>query len=428
MKFSTLLPTLPRSGTVLYSRNLFWSLFFKVASLIISLVTIAMMTRLLGPESFGIINYVISFGTIIAVFVGLGVDNLVYQKLNEEPEHRDEILSTAIVLKMIAGGIAFIALGAISFFSSETPLIKLLIVLFGITYLTQPLTLLYFDFLKERDTKTVGLIQVSTLFIANSLKISALYYTESIALFILIQSTETLISGFLSLYIIKRKGRPLQLAPSKARALTFVSLLAPLTLYSVFSEIYSKIDMVMLKHLQNTTAVGLYAGAVRLTEVWYFVSFAISTTFFPALANAFNQGNSKEYLKRLGSLGIGLIVASFLISCATLLFSKILVLNLYGEQFYGSIALLNMYIFSLVGTFTLTLLYYDLLLRNRVWEIVAVAAIPAAVNILLNLYLIPNHGGIGAALATVISYNCITAYFLFHLFREKTRLTASSKT
>ncbi len=422
MKLSTLLPSLPKSGVLLYSRNLFWSFFFKIASLVISLGTMSIMTRLLGPESFGVINYVVSFGTIIAVFIGLGIDNLVYKKLTEEPEHRNEILSTAIVLKIIAGGAAFLALSSISFFSGETPLIKLLIVLFGITYLTQPLSLLYFDFLKERDTKTVGLIQLSTLFIASSLKISALYYTESLALFIFIQSIEALISGSLSLYVLKRQGRPLQLTPSKKRALTFVSFLAPLTLFSVFSEIYSKIDMVMLKHLQNTTAVGLYAGAVRLTAVWYFVSFVASTTFFPALANSFNQGNSKEYLKRLGSLGLGLTITGLLISIATLILSKPLVLILYGEQFHGSIPLLNMYIFSLVGTFTLAILYQDLLLRNRVWEIVIIAAIPAIVNILLNLYLIPNHGGIGAALATVISYNCITVYFFFHLYNEKRKL------
>ncbi len=422
MKLTNILPTLPRSGVLLYSRNLLWSLFFKISSLIISLGTMSIMTRLLGPESFGIINYVISFGTIIAVFVGLGIDNLVYKKLTEDPEHRDEILSTAIVLKIVAGSIAFLALSAASFFSGETSLIKLLIVLFGITYLTQPLSLLYFDFLKERDTKTVGLIQISTLFIASSLKISALYYTESIALFILIQSLETLISGLLSLYVLKRLGRPLRLIPSKKRALTFISFLAPLTLFSVFSEIYSKIDMVMLKNLQNVTAVGLYAGAVRLTEVWYFVSFIISTTFFPALANAFNQGNSKEYLKRIGGLGLGLIGTGLLIGVATLLLSKPLVLTLYGEQFHGSIPLLNMYIFSLVGTLILGVLYQDLLLRNRIWEIVVIAAIPALVNILLNLYLIPNHGGIGAALATVISYNCITVYFLFHLFNEKRKL------
>ena len=39
--------------------------------------------------------------------------------------------------------------------------------------------------------------------------------------------------------------------------------------------VYMRLDMVMLKMMQGDFAVGLYAAATRISEVWYFIPMAI---------------------------------------------------------------------------------------------------------------------------------------------------------
>ena len=44
-----------------------------------------------------------------------------------------------------------------------------------------------------------------------------------------------------------------------------------------------KIDQVMIKEMLGAEAVGQYAAAVRLSEVWYFIPIIIASSLFPAI-------------------------------------------------------------------------------------------------------------------------------------------------
>ena len=50
--------------------------------------------------------------------------------------------------------------------------------------------------------------------------------------------------------------------------------------------IYMKIDQVMIKQMLGADQVGLYAAAVRLSEVWYFIPIVITASVFPAIIPA----------------------------------------------------------------------------------------------------------------------------------------------
>lgn len=409
----------PTSGVKLYSENLAWSVFSRGISLIVSMGTISIVARILGPESFGTLNYIVSFGTLVAVFVTLGIDTIIYKDLTQEKDNRGEILGTGIVLKTLAGLVTILVISFMSLVSSETYYIKIAIIVFSISYITQPLSLLFLSFLADRKSKLMAAIQIITVIIVSGLKIFVIYYYQSLILFILVQGMEMLISGLLSLYFLKKESAgPLGFKFSKKRAKGLLVFAVPLTLFGIFSEIYNKIDIIMLRHMQSVTTVGLYSAAVRLTEVWYMVSNVIIVTIFPALSSAFERSDKKEYLRRLVVAGGIFGSISIFIILITIIFGKFFIAILYGKEFVGSLPILFIYILSLPGTFALSILYQDFLLRKKMWSIAFVAIIPAFINVALNLYLIPGHSAAGAAIATAISYNLITAFFCLHLLRE----------
>ena len=409
----------PSSGVKLYLENISWSFFTKIVSLVVSLITTALIARMLGPTAFGLLNYIISFGAVISVFVNLGIDNVIYKHLTEEKHKTGEILGTGLALKFIAGLVALFLINIISYTSSETDYVKLLIIVFSVSYITQPLNLLLFHFLAERKSKVLSIIQIISLILVNILKIAVIYFYKSLALFILIQSLEAALTGVLALYFIKKNYKLNSFKFSKTRAKTFVNFIIPLTLFSVFSEIYYKIDILMLRHMQNVTTVGLYSAAVRLTEVWYFISTIAASTLFPALVSAFNLENKREYYRRLKTLGYALFAASLVLISSTIISGEILIKIIYGDMFIGSLPILYIYIFSLPGSLLLGIIYQDRLLHNKLWQITLIAFVPAIINFILNLLLIPTHGAAGAALATVISYNCITLYFLYYINKNR---------
>ena len=120
----------------------------------------------------------------------------------------------------------------------------------------------------------------------------------------------------------------------------------------------------------------------------------------------------------LFGLLFGLLAA--IISLFTVIFSKSLVLFIYGKEFILAAPILSVYIFSLFGTFFTLLIYQELLLSNKTWLITLLPASTAIINILLNIVLIPNYGGLGAATATMISYSLTPMiYYSYKLFSKK---------
>ena len=405
-----------KEGFITYARNTQWLTILKFVTMVFSLVTTMIVARILGPETFGTLNYVLSVVGLFAVIANLGVSTVTYRELVANKENRKEILGSAIALTLITGGISIFLILASFFFLHEPAHIKVLILVMSLSFLTQPLTLLSIDFLKDSEAKYTTIAQLITSFISSTLKILVIFLYSSILYFIIILVTENIIAGIIYLYQMKKiKGRSIYFTVSKKQILVILSSSLPLTLTFAFSEIYYRIDQIMLKHYIDTTAVGLYSAAARLTEVWYLIPNILITALFPALVNS-SLHSEKEYQKRFNVLALTLLLVSLCISIFTSLFSKTLISIIYGNDFIEAAHILSVYIFSLLGSFISLLLLQDLFLKNKKWLVILLPASTSVLNIVLNIFLIPSYGTIGAALATVISYSMVPV--LFYLLKK----------
>src|SRR2546422_11541174 len=91
-----------------YIENAFWLIFEKSFSLFVGLVVAINVARYLKPESFGLLNYSLSFVSIFAAFSTLGIDQIIVRELAKAPEKKNEFLGTGLIIKA-AGSILTIA-------------------------------------------------------------------------------------------------------------------------------------------------------------------------------------------------------------------------------------------------------------------------------------------------------------------------------
>lgn len=400
-----------KNGFVTYTNNIQWFTIAKIWSLLLSFSTTVVTTRIFGPEQYGILNYVLSFTGLFSVLATLGIGTIVYRELTLFKEKREELLGSAFFLNMITSLVAILAISVTLFFVHESFYIKMLIVLMSLSFITQPLTLLSFDFLKDKEGKYVTITQIITLSLSSILKILSAYFLSSVTFFIAILIFENIITGLIYSYQIRKiKGRTLKFTVSKSTVLTLFSLSLPLVFYGAFSEIYARIDQIMLRSYIDIKAVGIYSAAVRITEIWYMVPNILLGALFPALANV--KDNHKEYTKRFNILLFIFAALSVIISLAVFLSRTFLIRIIYGETFIVAAPVLGVYIFSIIGFFISLLLYQDLFLRtSNKWTITLIPFFTALLNIALNMLLIPIKGALGAALATTISYNLVAIGF-----------------
>ena len=81
-------------------RNVVWAVIGKVVTLLGSLLVGIFVARYLGPEQYGLMNYVISFVMLFQVLASFGMDNIEIREESKSPEEKDKIIGSAFTLKV----------------------------------------------------------------------------------------------------------------------------------------------------------------------------------------------------------------------------------------------------------------------------------------------------------------------------------------
>lgn len=176
-----------------------------------------------------------------------------------------------------------------------------------------------------------------------------------------------------------------------------------------------KIDVILLDKLSTSFELGIYSKGAGITEYLWQIPMLFSTIIF---ARSAVTKNSKEFsLKVIQLLRVSFVIIG-VVAILLILFSKFIILTLYGHEFYGSISVLK---YLLPGVLILTIykvMNMDLAGRGKPW-IAMWAMIPSLIiNIILNIILIPEHGANGAAYSSTISYSISGVIFLFFYSKE----------
>jgi O-antigen/teichoic acid export membrane protein len=201
---------------------------------------------------------------------------------------------------------------------------------------------------------------------------------------------------------------------STAKVLLFNSW--PLILSSFAIMLYMRIDQVMIKSFLNEEAVGNYAVAVKISELWYFMPLALSQVFLPFLIES-KSLSPDRYKKSLQHMYDLMVWVAVLIAIPVAIFSQPLTLWLYGDQYSESGGVLAIHIWSGIFVFLGVANGNWFLAENLQIYSFYRTIIGSIFNILLNLLMLPFYGIKGAALSTLISYS-VASYFSMAIFKN----------
>jgi O-antigen/teichoic acid export membrane protein len=151
----------------------------------------------------------------------------------------------------------------------------------------------------------------------------------------------------------------------------------------------------------------VYAVAARLSEVWYFVPVAIGSAVFPAVIRAKDTGEElyRQRLRQLygafawAAIGVALVV--------TFLAGPVIDL-LYDDAFAEAADVLVVHVWTAPFTFMGVVFSKWLIIEGLLLTSLVRHGFGAALNIGLNILLIPEYGPVGSAFASLASYAAAT--------------------
>jgi PST family polysaccharide transporter len=197
-------------------------------------------------------------------------------------------------------------------------------------------------------------------------------------------------------------GRITSWRSTKKRAVRLLGQGWPVIFSGLAIMVYMRLDMVMLKMMKGDYAVGLYAAATRVSEVWYFIPMAIVSSVSPAIMRA--KDNPDLFYSRLRKLFSLMTLSACVIGSIMALASHAIIRLLYSSSYSGASSVLAVHIWASIFVFLGVAqspwnLAKDMLKFSLYWT-----ALGAVINIAMNLYLIPKYSAMGAAISTVVSY------------------------
>ena len=166
----------------------------------------------------------------------------------------------------------------------------------------------------------------------------------------------------------------------------------------------------------DTYTVGLYSVGIYICSLWNFIPDSMIASLRPEIMKAkkLNEGIYQKKLKQMYALIIWISILYAVFIC---LFSKYIILILYGKDFLGARAPLMIAVwycgFSLMGSARDVWIICEGHQKYSKWF----ALIGAITNLVLNLLLIPKIGMIGAAIATLVT-QIMTGFGVTLLFKN----------
>lgn len=383
--------------------NLGWLVAERGVRFVLGLLVGFLVVRHLGPVRMGSLSYCLALVTLLGFVPGLGLEATLKRDILRRPEQTGELVLSGVLLRLAAATLAYVllagaALGRLGLDGDEPRLLAVMGLL-----LFQPVLWVSELWLQSQlRAKQVVLVHLAALAVASGLRVWLILSDAGVVAFAWVLVGEMALSGAGLYRAARRDGMRI----GGARWATMRRLLAdswPLMFASLAIMVYMKIDEVMLRHLAGPAAVGIYAAAARLSEVWYFLPTALASSLLPTLLRA-RAADSGEYALRLQQYYDVSAAAGYLLAVPVALVAPWLVRLAYGEAFAAAGPILSVHIWSSIFVF-LGVARGQWLVNEGLPQFYLVAtALGAVANIALNFWWIPRWGGLGAAYATVVSY------------------------
>lgn len=198
----------------------------------------------------------------------------------------------------------------------------------------------------------------------------------------------------------------------------FSKISFPLILSTLMVNIYMRADQLMIANILDYSELGKFSIAVRLVELSYIFGIAYTAATFPKLSSLYIEKSKKiyyfEYKKKLSLLAFFSVII-----CLLYLFSSNFLISLMTKESINEIeAVLNIYCLACFSVYLGSILTKHLILTQRYKYILITASLGGFSNIILNLFMIPKFGILGAAYGTLLSMGVTIILPGFFLFRD----------
>ena len=374
----------------------------RAVSLLLSLAAVRLTTGYLGLEQFGELAIVVALGELLIVLSDLGARTTLAREVSKAPEEADGLGGSLLRFRVATSLVAVAALLVVTpvlpySFETKVALSVWLVGVFFTSVATLPLAFfqanLRLEYQAALDVAT-KLLNLGAIGAAVALDLG---FYALVALLVVVQT----VVCFATFAVSARFWR-INVGVSWSAARPLIRDAVSIGVVSMIGYLHFKGDAILLSLLKPAEDVGIYVVAYRFIDHSFLLPGLFVASVFPILTRALHtaEGNADEIINRTFQVLL-LGAVSLVVLLVTL--AEPLVHLIATEEFDAAIGTLRLLSLALLPAFVAPVFYNALIAVNRQRALISLGAASVALNVALNLVLIPPYSYNGAAIATVVS-------------------------
>ncbi|MEZ5197424.1 MAG: oligosaccharide flippase family protein [Bacteroidales bacterium] len=381
----------------------------NTSAAIVNIIIGIILTRLLGPEGRGIYAAIIVVPMIVLSFAELGIRRSSIYHIGKKEFSDQDLISSLMFTMLLSTGLgAVICIFFFSFVNNPEftiPLIIMAVMRIPVRLVRQYASGVFMG--KEQ----FGLsIIVQWLYIFSYLFFIILFLwvmrLDVLGALMAMVVSNVVASGY-AIYKVSREIKiSMKFNSNVLKSLVKFGLIYSAALFVMTLNI--KVDILILGSLSTMEQVGFYSLATAIVSNWQ-VPFSIGGLIISKSANSTDHNLMNFKIARL--IRISFVVSLGMYSVLYFIVPYLISI-LYGSEFMASVQMVRILIPGILMLIIVRLMGNRLAGEGRPY-IFMVISIPALIiNIGLNYLWIPQFEGVGAAMATVVSYSFLAIFGL----------------
>ncbi len=400
------------------TRNSFFALGSGVIQKLMTLAYFIIVARTFGPEDQGSYSAALAFTALFGILIDHGLSAALTRETARDTQTARKNASQVLLMKTGLGVIVYGLIVGSAVALQYPPVMIQLIALAGAA-----------TFIDVISTSCWGIVRgfqnlwyeswggILAIGVMMTTGISAIAFDLPIHALIGAVFLGSFSNFLLVLFVLFRRMRvPILARPDSACIRHLFAISMPFAGAALFSRIYTFIDTALVARLASPEAAGLYSAGNKLILALNIIPAAISSSLYPALSSLIARDPS-----RLGPTFVRalryLLLAVAPVAAGTAILADDIVAAFYGAAYAPTGFVLRLLLPAIVFGF----LSYPpgalLAASGNQKKNTVIFGIAAAINVVLNLALIPWYAEQGAAIAASATY---TAIFLLSMIATYT--------
>lgn len=364
----------------------------------------AIIARKLTKPEFGTYNLILTLLFIGGMLVNCGTEGVIVREGAKNPGKLPLLFANCVFISFFLSLFAWPLMIVVSLFLKYDHDVIMMIGAGGVVLIFMGVGQIAGAIIRAHQRmETLALVSCCISLLTLLLNLFVVWMGGSLRLLIGAVVVGEAVKGSALVFVVHRYFIRLKLTADKAIMVELLKLAAPFAVLMAYGVLVHRLDILMVGWLKTNDDVAIYATAARITDFLALLAGSMVGAIYPYIS-AKSMGSRKELLNTYEDSIAVFAILGFGTAFAAILLAKPLILFVFGHSYEISAVPLRWlawaFLFSVLSGPVGTVL---IAAGDQMKRLVVLGLVVLACNIGLNLWLIPDYGYNGAAIATCLS-------------------------